>query len=111
MLATVFDGSERKWEAFWRERSDGLAKLARAFNRTIHERHGRSFNRGLIPSLTERQRELLNLVVRGHGVEESAARLGVSVHPVNKQIAEIKRRLRAKSSAHMTALAMQWQLL
>ena len=53
---------------------------------------------GDISSLTEREREVLRLLVRGHDAKSIARALGLSLHVVNERLRDSRRRLGVSSS-------------
>ena len=53
---------------------------------------------GGIERLTERQKEILRLLSRGHDAKSAAAELGISVYTVNDHLSEARKHLAASSS-------------
>lgn len=51
-----------------------------------------------IERLTERQKEILRLLSRGHDVKSAAAELGISVYTVNDHLSEARKHLGASNS-------------
>lgn len=51
-----------------------------------------------IERLTERQREILRLLFRGHDAKSAAAELGISAYTVNDHLSEARKHLGASNS-------------
>lgn len=51
-----------------------------------------------IDALTEKEKETLRLILRGHDAKSSARELGISVHTVNERLREARRKLGVTSS-------------
>ena len=49
-------------------------------------------------SLTEKEKQTLRLIVRGHDAKSSASHLGLSVHTVNERLRDARRKLEVSSS-------------
>lgn len=110
-LGLAFDGSDRELEAFWHDRRDAIINRARVVHRSLQSRQLPSFASGMIPSLSQRKREVLHALANGCTTAGAAEVLGVAVFTVNKHIAELKRILGANTTAQLTALAIQYDLL
>ena len=65
----------------------------------------------LMEELTERQREVLAMVVRGYSNQEIARRLRISISTVRYHVGEILGRLGAANRTQATAIAIQHNLL
>jgi DNA-binding CsgD family transcriptional regulator len=57
-----------------------------------------------IQKLTERQREILRLLVNGHDAKSAARHLGISVHTVNEHLREARRSLEVSTSREAARL-------
>jgi DNA-binding CsgD family transcriptional regulator len=53
---------------------------------------------GGVQKLTERQREILQLLLNGHDAKSAARQIGISVHTVNEHLREARRSLGVSSS-------------
>ncbi|HZU51426.1 MAG TPA: helix-turn-helix transcriptional regulator [Sphingomicrobium sp.] len=51
-----------------------------------------------IEKLTERQKEILRLLLAGHDAKSAARELGISVHTINEHLRDVRRKLGASSS-------------
>jgi DNA-binding CsgD family transcriptional regulator len=111
MVALAFDGTDRQLESMWRDQGKFIAQQAITINAEIQRRHAHCFTRDLLPHLTDRQREIIRLSARGLNTAQLAESLQLSVDTINKHIAAVKHRLRARTTAQTTALAAQWGLL
>lgn len=58
-------------------------------------------------SLTEREKQTLRLIVRGHDAKSSARELGLSVHTVNERLREARRKLGVSSSREAARLLLE----
>ncbi len=58
-------------------------------------------------TITRREREVLALVAAGHSAPEIAAQLHIAHHTVGHHVARLRRKLGARNSAHVVALAYQ----
>ena len=63
------------------------------------------------PELTERQREILEAIVRGLATDGIAAKLGISSDTVNQHINAIREKLGAANRAEAVAIALRRHLL
>jgi DNA-binding CsgD family transcriptional regulator len=90
---------ERLGMTQWVERADAL-----------HGRLRRGERRGLPGGLTVREAEILRLVAHGASNKEIAAQLVVSVHTVERHLANTYRKLRVRNRAAATAYALEHQL-
>lgn len=61
--------------------------------------------------LTERQREVLQLIAEGHSSKEVASILGISVKTANFHRYEVKKKLRVRSIAELAAFAVRSGLI
>lgn len=59
---------------------------------------------GGVTTLTEREREVLRLLVAGHDAKSIAARLDISIHAVNERLRKARQKLRVGSSREAARL-------
>jgi len=59
---------------------------------------------GGVQKLTERQREILQLLLNGHNAKSAARHIGISVHTVNEHLREARRSLGVSSSREAARL-------
>ena len=64
-----------------------------------------------IPTLTDREREVLELLAQGHTNAEIADRMSVSVHTVRNHVANMSGKLGAHSKLEVLAIALRMGLL
>ena len=57
-------------------------------------------------SLTEKEKQTLRLIVRGHDAKSSARHLGLSVHTVNERLRDARRKLEVSSSRAAARLVL-----
>lgn len=57
-------------------------------------------------ALTEKERETLRLIVRGHDAKSIARHLGLSVHTVNERLRDARRKLQVSSSREAARLVL-----
>ncbi len=62
-------------------------------------------------SLTEKEKQTLRLIVRGHDAKSSARHLGLSVHTVNERLRDARRKLEVSSSREAARLLLQTESL
>jgi DNA-binding CsgD family transcriptional regulator len=110
-LALVFDGGARECARAFAQHAPALDARARELHRTVLDRYANVFCAGLVPSLSERQREVVRLLALGLGSAAIGESLGVSIHTVDKHVARAKRALGVQSSAQLTAMALRWGLI
>jgi len=58
-------------------------------------------------ALTEKEKETLRLIVRGHDAKSSARELGLSVHTINERLREARRKLEVTSSREAARLVLE----
>ena len=63
------------------------------------------------PTLTDRQREILEHTVNGLSADEISAKLNISSFTVNEHLDAIKRKLGAANRAEAVAIALRKHLL
>lgn len=51
-----------------------------------------------IDALTEKEKQTLRLIVRGHDAKSVAVTLGLSVHTINERLRDARRKLAVSSS-------------
>lgn len=56
--------------------------------------------------LTDREKQTLRLIVRGHGAKSAARELGLSVHTVNERLRDARRKLAVSSSREAARLLL-----
>lgn len=61
--------------------------------------------------ITEREREILGLLVAGHTLNAIAERLSISPHTVNSHVRSIYRKLHVRSRASVVAKALREDLV
>lgn len=66
---------------------------------------------GTAPSISPRQREVLELIVSGQSLKEIAFAMGLSVKTLEKHRTQLMNRLGAKSSAELTMIAIRMGLV
>jgi DNA-binding NarL/FixJ family response regulator len=66
----------------------------------------KAFERGQVPTLTDRQREILRLIANGRSNDEIATALGIRVRTVRFHRAEIARKLGISGTTALTRYAM-----
>lgn len=110
-LGLAFAGDDRELEAFWHGHRDAIVRASQVVHRSLQSRQLRAFMPGMLPDLTPRKREVLRALAHGCSTAEAADQLGIAVFTVDKHIADLKRLLRAGTTAHLTALAVQYGLL
>ncbi|RZM06204.1 MAG: LuxR family transcriptional regulator, partial [Sphingomonas sp.] len=59
-----------------------------------------------VPALTEREKQTLRLIVRGHDAKSVARSLGLSVHTINERLRDARRKLSVSSSREAARLLM-----
>lgn len=69
----------------------------------LHETAWTEQKKALLPSLSPRRRNVLNLVLEGHSRKEMAASLGISVHTLDGYVKDIFRHFRVHSQAELIA--------
>lgn len=52
----------------------------------------------VLDTLTEKEKQTLRLILRGHDAKSSAQELGLSVHTVNERLRDARRKLGVTSS-------------
>ena len=57
--------------------------------------------------LTEKEKQTLRLIVRGHDAKSSARSLGLSVHTINERLREARRKMAVSSSREAARLLLQ----
>jgi DNA-binding CsgD family transcriptional regulator len=62
-------------------------------------------------ALTEKEKETLRLIVRGHDAKSMARSLGLSVHTINERLREARRKLRVSSSREAARLVFEAESL
>jgi DNA-binding CsgD family transcriptional regulator len=60
-------------------------------------------------ALTEKEKETLRLIVRGHDAKSTARHLGLSVHTVNERLRDARRKLGVSSSREAARLLLDWE--
>ena len=60
-----------------------------------------------IAALTDKERETLRLLLRGHDAKSSARELGLSVHTINERLREARRKLGVTSSREAARLLLE----
>lgn len=58
-------------------------------------------------TLTEKEKQTLRLIVRGHDAKSSARHLGLSVHTVNERLRDARRKLEVSSSREAARLLLE----
>lgn len=58
-------------------------------------------------ALTEKEKETLRLVVRGHDAKSAARQLGLSVHTINERLRDARRKLSVSSSREAARLLLE----
>ena len=58
------------------------------------------------PALTEKEKQTLRLIVRGHDAKSTARHLGLSVHTINERLREARRKLSVSSSREAARLLL-----
>ncbi|MES2904234.1 MAG: DUF4019 domain-containing protein [Pseudomonadota bacterium] len=58
-------------------------------------------------ALTEKEKETLRLIVRGHDAKSSARHLGLSVHTVNERLRDARRKMEVSSSREAARLLLE----
>jgi LuxR family transcriptional regulator len=111
LLGLAFAGSERELLQLWHDARESVQTLGAETNRAILRDHLQTFARDLLPRLTPRQREMLQLLAEGDTVGAAAERLRVSIHTADKHLAAARRALHAETTAHAVALAVRFQIL
>lgn len=61
-----------------------------------------------VDKLTQREREVMELIGQGLGTREVSRRLGISVKTVETHRGHLKEKLKLKSSGELTRFAMEW---
>lgn len=62
-----------------------------------------------IPTLSEREKETLRLLLGGHDIKSIAVGLGLSVHTVNERLREARRKLGASSSRQAARILAEFE--
>lgn len=57
-------------------------------------------------SLTDKEKQTLRLILRGHDAKSTARHLGLSVHTVNERLREARRKLAVSSSREAARLLL-----
>jgi DNA-binding CsgD family transcriptional regulator len=110
-LALVFDGDARDCARTFSQHAWAIDARVRELHRTVLDRYASVFCAGLVPSLTDRQLDVVRLLALGLGSAAIAESLGVSIHTVDKHVALAKRTLGVRSSAQLTAMSLRWGLI
>ena len=63
--------------------------------------------RAAIDILTDKEKETLRLIVRGHDAKSAARELGLSVHTINERLREARRKLSVTSSREAARLLLE----
>lgn len=58
-------------------------------------------------ALTEKEKQTLRLIVRGHDAKSSARRLGLSVHTINERLRDARRKLAVSSSREAARILLE----
>lgn len=58
-------------------------------------------------ALTEREKQTLRLIVRGHDAKSTARHLGLSVHTINERLRDARRKLEVSSSREAARLVLE----
>ena len=58
-------------------------------------------------TLTEKEKQTLRLIVRGHDAKSSARRLGLSVHTINERLRDARRKMAVSSSREAARLLLE----
>lgn len=61
-------------------------------------------------SLTEKEKQTLRLIVRGHDAKSTARHLGLSVHTINERLREARRKLEVSSSREAARLVLNTEV-
>lgn len=77
----------------------------------LHSIHGRADLNGVLPALTKREREVLQLSAEGLTSQEIAKRLGMSPRTVNQHVDNVADKLGTKNRAHTVAEVIRHGLL
>jgi len=64
-----------------------------------------------MPTLTNRELEILALVALGHSAKEVGIRCGITYRTVQSHLDSMRLKLRANNKTHMVAIAMASDLL
>ncbi len=110
-LGLAYSGNPRDLDEVLATHRDELQQVGNSVQRDVMRRHGRTVAEPFLPLLSPRQRSVAQLLARGCDTEEISDQLRLSIHTVNKHIGAAKRGLRAKSSAELVALCLQWGLI
>lgn len=65
----------------------------------IHAKEG-------LPALTEKEKQTLRLIVRGHDAKSTARSLGLSVHTINERLRDARRKMAVSSSREAARLLL-----
>src|SRR3569833_3484761 len=65
----------------------------------IHAKEG-------LPALTEKEKQTLRLIVRGHDATSTARSLGLSVHTINERLRDARRKMAVSSSREAARLLL-----
>ncbi|MFD1610882.1 DUF4019 domain-containing protein [Sphingomonas tabacisoli] len=60
-------------------------------------------------TLTEKEKQTLRLIVRGHDAQSTARHLGLSVHTINERLRDARRKLAVSSSREAARLLLEWE--
>ena len=60
-------------------------------------------------ALSEKEKQTLRLIVRGHDAKSTARHLGLSVHTVNERLRDARRKLEVSSSREAARLLLDWE--
>src|SRR3954469_16734478 len=58
-------------------------------------------------ALTEKEKQTLSLIVRGHDAKSTARSLGLSVHTINERLRDARRKMAVSSSREAARLLLQ----
>ena len=91
-------------EEFFDSRAARIAHIVLAEVPWLHETGwSEDEKRALLPTLSPRRRNVLNLVLEGHSRKEMASSLGISVHTLDGYVKDIFRHFRVHSQAELIA--------
>jgi DNA-binding CsgD family transcriptional regulator len=81
--------------------------LVRASLDALEEVQRRRAGQGLVPELTERERQVLRLLADGAANKQIARRLAISVHTVERHVTHVYSKIGARNRAEATAFALR----
>lgn len=111
ILTLTYDGPARQFDDFYRSRIDAMALFGYAFNESVQRQFSKRFISPYVPSLSNKECEVLNWLARGFSYDLIADKQNVGVSTIRKQVSMVISKLGARNSTHACTLALRWGLI